>query len=161
MVASLIDNPTNLGGLSRISESFGLEALCISDVKKIGHTDFKATSVTSEKHLPIKELKIPGVPDFLLEAKRKGYEVVGIEQTDRSGVLGNGGIDESKKYLGILPQKCVLVLGSEKGGISPEVLAVIDRCVEIKTVGVTRSLNVQTAGGIAVYEWWREWGHNQ
>ncbi|KAF1847100.1 uncharacterized protein K460DRAFT_305932 [Cucurbitaria berberidis CBS 394.84] len=162
LVASLIDNPTNLGGLSRISESFGLEALYINDVKKIGHRDFKATSVTSEKHFPIGELKIPGVPDFLLEAKRKGYEVVGIEQTDRSGILGNGDIgggrDINQKDLGTLPKKCVLVLGSEKGGISPEVLAVVDRCVEIKTVGVTRSLNVQTAGGIAVYEWWREWG---
>jgi len=34
-----------------------------------------------------------------------------------------------------------LVLGSEKGGISTEVLAVVDRCVEIRTVGVTRSLS--------------------
>jgi tRNA guanosine-2'-O-methyltransferase len=49
------------------------------------------------------------------------------------------GTEESD--LGILPRKCVLVLGSEKGGISAEVLAVIDRCVEIRTVGVTRSLS--------------------
>lgn len=165
LVASLIDNPTNLGGLSRISESFGLEALYINDVKKIAHKDFKATSVTSEKHLAISELKIPSVPAFLLDAKRKGYEVVGIEQTDRSGILGDEGDDDvdgkegsSRKDVGTLPKNCVLVLGSEKGGISPEVLAVVDRCVEIHTVGVTRSLNVQTAGGIAVYEWWREWG---
>lgn len=163
LVASLIDNPTNLGGLSRISESFGLEALYINDAKKTGHKDFKATSVNSEKHLPISELKIPLVAEFLLEAKRKGYEVVGIEQTDRSGILGEEGVEgegeHSVKDLGSLPKKCVLVLGSEKGGITPEVLAVIDRCVEIKTVGVTRSLNVQTAGGIALYEWWREWGN--
>lgn len=161
LVASLIDNPTNLGGLSRISESFGLEALYIDDKKKTAHKDFKATSVTSEKHLPIKDLKVANVPEFLLDTKRKGYEVVGIEQTDRSGILGEPGSEatglESRKDAGTLPKKCVLVLGSEKGGISPEVLAVVDRCVEIRTVGVTRSLNVQTAGGIAVYEWWREW----
>ncbi|KAF2126478.1 hypothetical protein P153DRAFT_78529 [Dothidotthia symphoricarpi CBS 119687] len=169
LIASLIDNPTNLGGLSRISESFGLEALYIDDLKKLGHKDFKATSVTSEKHLPIHELKAYGVPNFLLEMKRKGYAVVGIEQTDRSGMLGDEGKDSdadtkdaiyttgSRKDSGTLPQKCVLVLGSEKGGITAEVLAVVDRCVEIRTVGVTRSLNVQTAGGIAVYEWWRLW----
>jgi tRNA guanosine-2'-O-methyltransferase len=156
LIASLIDNPTNLGGLSRISESFGLEALYIDDLRKIAHKDFKATSVTSEKHLPINELKIPEVPGFIMSLKRQGYEVVGIEQTDRSGVLGEA--DQGVKDLGTLPKKCVLVLGSERGGISSEVLAVLDRCVEIRTVGVTRSLNVQTAGGIAVYEWWREWG---
>lgn len=171
LVASLIDNPTNLGGLSRISESFGLESLYIDDLKKLGHKDFKATSVTSEKHLPIHELKVSGVPEFLLDMKRKGYVVVGIEQTDRSGILGDegreisvrkDGIDAagSGKDVGTLPQKCVLVLGSEKGGISAEVLAVVDRCVEIRTVGVTRSLNVQTAGGIAVYEWWRLWHYD-
>ena len=43
--------------------------------------------------------------------------------------------------IGTLPKKCCLVLGSEKEGISAEVLAVIDRNVEIKTVGVTRSLS--------------------
>jgi len=167
LVASLIDNPTNLGGLSRISESFGLEALYIDDLKKTAHKDFKATSVTSEKHFPIRPLKIADIPQFLVDAKRRGYEVVGVEQTDRSGILGedssqvadgtvNRGHD--RKDLGTLPKRCVLVLGSEKGGITPEVLTVIDRCVEIRTVGVTRSLNVQTAGGIAVFEWWREWG---
>lgn len=161
LVASLIDNPTNLGGLSRISESFGLEALYIDDLKKAGHKDFKATSVTSEKHLPIHALKVAGVPQFLVDAKRKGYVVVGIEQTDRSGTLGDeggGAPAMRKKDIGTLPKKCVLVLGAEKSGITPEVLSVIDRCVEIRTIGVTRSLNVQTAGGIAVYEWWREWG---
>lgn len=156
LVASLIDNPTNLGGLSRISESFGLETLYINEIKKTAHKDFKATSVTSEKHLPIKELKEANVPNFLISMKTKGYEVVGIEQTDRSGILGDDTAERSKDA-GTLPKRCVLVLGAEKSGITPEVLSVIDRCVEIRTVGVTRSLNVQTAGGIAVYEWWREW----
>ncbi|KAF1837789.1 hypothetical protein BDW02DRAFT_595276 [Decorospora gaudefroyi] len=168
MVASLIDNPTNLGGLSRISESFGLEAMYIDDIKKVAHKDFKATSVRSEKHLAIHELKETNVPLFLMDAKSKGYEVIGIEQTDRSGILGHASVGvfaeqgaEDKVHhqdIGSLPKRCCLVLGSEKEGISVEVLAVVDRCVEIKTVGVTRSLNVQTAGGIALYEWWREWG---
>ena len=138
LIASLIDNPTNLGGLSRISESFGLSALYIDDLKKTAHKDFKATSVTSEKHFPIRELKVTDLPAFLIDMKREGYEVVGIEQTDRSGILGT---DEDQDRLGVLPKKCVLVLGSEKGGISAEVLAVLDRCVEIRTVGVTRSLS--------------------
>jgi tRNA guanosine-2'-O-methyltransferase len=180
LVASLIDNPTNLGGLSRISESFGLEALYIHDIRQTAHKDFKATSVTSEKHLSIRELKVQDVAARIIEWKREGWTVVGVEQTDRSGILGkpprpppttqtasfdirdaNVGArlkGKGKDGDGTLPRKCVLVLGSEKGGITSEVLAVLNRCVEIGTVGVTRSLNVQTAGGIAVYEWWREWG---
>ncbi|KAH7138887.1 hypothetical protein B0J11DRAFT_515534 [Dendryphion nanum] len=168
LIASLIDNPMNLGGLSRISESFGLEALYINDLKHTSTKDFQSTAVTSHKHLPIRELRVSAVPDFLLDMRKQGYEIVAIEQTDRSGILGedipladNVTIqkeEHTNKSSGTLPRKCVLVLGSEKGGVSAEVLAVVNRCVEIRTVGVTRSLNVQTAGGIAVYEWWREWG---
>ncbi|KAF2111364.1 hypothetical protein BDV96DRAFT_649927 [Lophiotrema nucula] len=166
LVASLIDNPTNLGGLSRISESFGLEALYIDSLSKTRSNEFQGTAVTSHKHLPIKELKPAATPDFLVSLKREGYTVVAVEQTDRSGILGdetgtheNANARGGKQYnVGTLPKKCVLVLGSEKGGVTPEVLAVVDRCVEIRTVGFTRSLNVQTAAGIVVYEWWREWG---
>jgi tRNA guanosine-2'-O-methyltransferase len=116
--------------------------LYIADLKATAHKDFKATSVTSEKHLPIRELKVSSVPDSLLGWKREGYEVVGIEQTDQSGILGtDDDAGSNAKKLGTLPRKCVLVLGSEKGGISAEVLAAVDRCVEIRTVGVTRSLS--------------------
>ncbi|KAF2734468.1 hypothetical protein EJ04DRAFT_493376 [Polyplosphaeria fusca] len=149
LIASLIDNPTNLGGLSRIAESFGFEALYIDSLKHTASKEFQATAVTSHKHLPIEELKANKVPDYIVELQQEGYQVVAIEQTDRSNVLGEGLR---------LPRKCVLVLGSEKGGVPPEVLAVVDRCVEIKTVGVTRSLNVQTAAGIVAYDWWRSWG---
>jgi tRNA guanosine-2'-O-methyltransferase len=142
LVASLIDNPTNIGGLSRLSESFGLEALYIADLRQTAHKDFKATSVTSEKHFPIHELKVAGVPDFLIAMKTNGYVAVGIEQTDQSAILGSEDIRNTNHMsLGTLPRKCVLVLGSEKGGISAEVLAALDRCVEIRTVGVTRSLS--------------------
>ena len=66
-----------------------------------------------------------------------GYSVVGIEQTDRSVRIGEAGC--------VLPEKCVLVLGSEAKGIPAALLAECDMLVEIPQVGVTRSLNVQTA----------------
>ncbi|KAF2196263.1 hypothetical protein GQ43DRAFT_383712 [Delitschia confertaspora ATCC 74209] len=162
LVASLIDNPTNLGGLSRISEIFGLEALYLRSLDVLGSKDFQSTAVTSHKHLPIKELKVGDVPQWLMEMKRSGYGVVCVEQTDRSFVLGEdadiGDRENGGEGKGRLPEKCVLVLGSEREGVSKEVLVCADRCVEIRQVGVTRSLNVQTAGGIVVWEWWREWG---
>ncbi|KAF2189087.1 hypothetical protein K469DRAFT_626955 [Zopfia rhizophila CBS 207.26] len=161
LVASLIDNPTNLGGLSRISESFGLESLYMRSLDVLNSKDFQSTAVTSHKHFPIRELKVDAVPEFLIDMKRQGYTVVAVEQTDRSAVLGHDTEDgKAGRGVGMLPKRCALVLGSEREGVSKEVLAAVDRCVEIRTVGVTRSLNVQTAGGIAVYEWWRAWGRD-
>ena len=161
VVASLIDNPTNLGGLSRISEIFGVEALYIRSLDALNSKDFQSTAVTSHKHFPILPLPVPDIPSWLAEKKKDGYIVVCIEQTDRSSVLGEVDDDEVVQRGGVkggLPKKCILVLGSEREGVSKEVLVCADRCVEIRQVGVTRSLNVQTAGGIVVWEWWREWG---
>ena len=80
----------------------------------------------------------------------EGFKVVGIEQTDRSVILG------TKEC--VLPQKCILVMGSEREGIPALVLSECDVLVEIRQVGVTRSLNVQTACGIVLSEWVRQHG---
>lgn len=47
----------------------------------------------------------------------------------------------------------VLVLGREKEGIPPEVIAMLDATVEIPQLGVVRSLNVHVSGAIAMYEY--------
>lgn len=54
-----------------------------------------------------------------------------------------------------LPERCTLVFGSEKSGISPELSARCQSIVAIEQFGSTRSVNVGVAAGIAMYEWLR------
>ena len=150
VIASLVDNPHNLGGLSRVCEIFGAAALTVQNQNVLSNKDFLAVSVSSHLHFPIQQLSAAGVPEYLRERKRKGYTVVGIEQTDRSVVLGAEGVR--------LPRKCVLVVGSEREGIPAGVLVECGVLVEIRQEGVTRSLNVQTAVGIVLYEYGRQFG---
>src|SRR5437764_1179390 len=63
---------------------------------------------------------------FVTGKQLEGYTVIGIEQTDRSVILG------SKNC--VFPLKSVLVIGAEKQGIPPNILAQMDFCVEIKQV---------------------------
>ena len=51
------------------------------------------------------------------------------------------------------PEECVLLMGSEKNGISDELLAAADIKVEIPQFGSTRSINVGVASGIVMYRW--------
>lgn len=150
VVASLIDNATNLGGLSRCAEVFGAAALHVRSLAALQSRDFAAVAVSSERHLPIRELPLAGLARFLRDSKRDGCAVVGVEQTDRSVVLGEPGAR--------LPRRCVLVLGSEREGIPGWLLAECDLCVEVRQVGVTRSLNVQTAASVVLYEYGRQHG---
>ena len=195
LVASLIQSPHNLGGLSRVAEIFGAESLHVATQNVLTNKEFLRVSVTSERHLNIQETplevnqqdtskmvgEIEGLAETLLKMKRNGYKIIGIEQTDQSMVLGgkdatkllttgatetvldtpndlNGHEgrtrEQSPKFYGMSTKpKIALVLGSEREGIPAWILKECDACVEIPQVGVTRSLNVQTAAAIVLYEY--------
>ncbi|KAK1007554.1 hypothetical protein LTR54_006280 [Friedmanniomyces endolithicus] len=151
VIASLVENPHNLGGLSRISEALGASSLHLANPPKTLTTKaFLSLSVTSHLHLPIHPLPIPALPSYLAAKRSEGFTVVGLEQTDRSLVLGSAGCK--------LPERVVLVLGSERAGIPARVLAECGVLVEIEQRGVTRSLNVQTAAGVVLFEYMRQHG---
>jgi RNA methyltransferase, TrmH family len=54
-----------------------------------------------------------------------------------------------------LPERAVFVLGAEREGLPGDVLGAAERSATIPQSGGTESLNVATAGAIALYEWRR------
>lgn len=150
VVASLIENPLNLGGLSRASEIFGAQAVYVRDPRVIAEKDFTSVAVSSHNHIDIMPLPVPEISAWTAKMKGEGWTVVGIEQTDRSVLLGSEGAE--------LPDKTILVLGSEREGMPAAVLGECDLLVEIPQVGVTRSLNVQVAAAIVLFEYGRQHG---
>lgn len=52
-----------------------------------------------------------------------------------------------------LPPNAVLIFGSEKDGISPELATATDMMIAIPQFGSTRSINVGVASGILIYKW--------
>lgn len=149
VIASLVDNPYNLGGLSRVSEIFGAGSLYVQNPQVTSAKDFVSVSVSSHHHIPILPLSVDGIAEFLARKKKEeGFSVVGIEQTDRSVILGEKDC--------VLPEKCILVLGSEREGIPAGVLSECDVLVEIAQIGLTRSLNVQTAAAVVLCEYARQ-----
>jgi tRNA guanosine-2'-O-methyltransferase len=150
LVASLIENPYNLGGLSRVSEIFGARTMYVRDPKIVSEKDFTSVAVSSQHHIEIAPLPVAEISAWVAEKKSEGWTVVGIEQTDRSVLLGEAEA--------VLPDKTILVLGSESLGMPAAVLGECDILVEIPQVGVTRSLNVQTAAAIVLFEYGRQHG---
>jgi len=53
------------------------------------------------------------------------------------------------------PQRCVVVLGNEQNGMPAAVLPLLDVCVEIPMLGVTRSLNAHVSGAMVMWEYVR------
>jgi tRNA G18 (ribose-2'-O)-methylase SpoU len=76
-----------------------------------------------------------------------GYRLVGLEQaTDSQDIHGFS-----------FPRRTTLVLGNERTGLTPEVLALLDDVVEIPVWGLPYSYNVATAASMALYEYCRQW----
>ncbi|XP_074017579.1 probable methyltransferase TARBP1 [Numenius arquata] len=146
VVASLIDKPTNLGGLCRTSEIFGASALVIGSLHYIQDKQFQHLSVSAEQWLPLVEVKPAQLVDYLQQKKTEGYTIIGVEQTAKSFDL--------TEYC--FPEKSLLLLGNEHEGIPANLIHHLDVCVEIPQQGIIRSLNVHVSGALLIWEYTRQ-----
>lgn len=142
VVASLVDKAPNLGGICRLCDVLGAGLMTLHDEKIKTNPQFKNVAVTADYWMPMTEVKPDEIVKFLYEKKLEGYTLIGLEQTDKSVVL-----NRELKF----PKKSLILLGREKEGIPGELLAELDFCVEIKQVGVIRSMNIQTAAAVIVH----------
>lgn len=101
LMASLIDKTTNLGGICRTCEIFGVKELIIGSLRSTEDKLFRELASTAEKWLNIKEVPPKNLKNYLTEMKCNGYKLIGIEQTANSQQL-----NEFK-----FPTKSVLILG--------------------------------------------------
>ncbi|NWH72728.1 TARB1 methyltransferase, partial [Piaya cayana] len=146
VVASLIDKPTNLGGLCRTSEIFGASALVVGSLHYIQDKQFQHLSVSAEQWLPLVEVKPSQLVDYLQQKKTEGYTIIGVEQTAKSFDL--------TEYR--FPEKSLLLLGNEHEGIPANLIHHLDVCVEIPQQGIIRSLNVHVSGALLIWEYTRQ-----
>eukprot|EP00210_Caulerpa_lentillifera_P003267 g3118.t1 len=146
IVASLVDKIPNLAGLARTCEVFQAKQLVISDLHILKTHQFTSISVTAEDLVEIEEVKPVALRPWLLHRQSEGYQLLGLEQTSTSKILG--------KFQ--FPDKCVLVLGREKEGIPADLLQLMNHTIEISQLGLVRSLNVHVSGAIALFEYTKQ-----
>lgn len=82
----------------------------------------------------------------LVELKRQGYALVGLEQTTGAKCL----------YTFSFPRRAALVIGNERTGLTEDELALLDHVVEIPVYGLPHSHNAATAAAMALYEYCRQ-----
>uniref|UniRef100_F7FHV0 tRNA (guanosine(18)-2'-O)-methyltransferase TARBP1 n=1 Tax=Ornithorhynchus anatinus TaxID=9258 RepID=F7FHV0_ORNAN len=146
VVASLVAKPTNLGGLCRTCEIFGVSTLVLGSLQCASDKQFQHLSVSAEQWLPLLEVKPAQLVDYLRQRKADGYTIIGVEQTARS-------VDLTEYRF---PEKSLLLLGNEREGIPAHLLGQLDVCVEIPQQGIVRSLNVHVSGALLIWEYTRQ-----
>lgn len=77
----------------------------------------------------------------LKKLKQDGYQLVGLEQTTNSTPLSSFAF----------PHKTAIVIGTEREGLSQDILDLLDAVVEIPIWGMPYSYNVATATSICIH----------
>ena len=109
------------------------------------------TSVNADVH--VRHRHVASTADEVAALQAKGYQVWGVETTERSrGLYETSAELQLAAQRGEPPTKVAVVLGNEIAGCSPHVLGACDRLVEIPMHGAKNSLNVANCGAIIMYE---------
>ncbi|VDD88612.1 unnamed protein product [Enterobius vermicularis] len=139
VVASLVSKATNLGGLCRTCEVFGVEKLVIADLNVLNDQNFKALSTSSEKWVDF--VKPSELIDYLKTQRDQGYTIIAAEQSTGSVYFNNF------KYPKKWTESC---FRDEREGIPVHLIRFVDSTVEIPQTGQTRSLNVHVTGALFI-----------
>ena len=133
-----IQSSHNIGAMVRLCDAFFLEKLVICGELTINAKKLKKTSIGTQKWVTIEEAKSSVA--VVKNLKKQGYQIAAIELCQAS-----------INYLTAdykLP--LAFVLGSEKKGVSEEVIALADLLIHIPMLGMGNSMNVSSAGAIVV-----------
>lgn len=157
-VIVLLDNirsAYNVGSILRTADAVGVQMVTCAGYTPYPHIEddprprFEAerttaliakTALGAENTIPC--LHFNKTTDAITHFRGLGYQIVALEQADRSTDLFNF----TPKF------PLVLTLSREVEGHDQQLLGLMDEIVEIPMVGKKESLNVSVAAGVALYQ---------
>ncbi len=133
----------NVGSVFRTADAFLAEGIYLCGyTPRPPHRDIHKTALGATE--TVNWFYTETALEALRDLKSKGYQVVAVEQ-----VMGSTPLQQFSLPAG---KKMVLVFGNEVEGVSEEVLAICDACLEIPQFGMKHSLNVSVAAGMVLWE---------
>ena len=148
LLLDLLKDPQNVGGLIRVSDAVGVHGIVIQERRSVAVTP-AVVNASSGAVEHINVAQVPNLVSAMKQLKQNDIWMVGLDvganippldKTDLNMALG-------------------LVMGSEGEGLRRLVRDTCDLLLTLPMRGAVGSLNVATAGAIALYAAWsdRDW----
>ena len=139
LILDSITDPHNVGAIIRSADQFGVNLVILPDHRSASDPEIIArASAGAASWVPI--VRVPNLVRAAEQLKNGGFWVFGAD-------AGGAPADTLS-----IPDKTVLIMGSEGTGISRLLKETCDTIVSIPTQGKLDSLNVSVAAGILLYE---------
>lgn len=143
VVLDNIRSGNNVGAFFRTADAFKYEKIILTGITACPpHKEITKSAIGATESIDWEYFK--SIETSIKELKSKGYQILGIEQTDQSMSL--------KDFKPQKNDKLALVFGNEVMGISDEILSMIDVSLEVPQFGTKHSLNVSVCGGVVMWE---------
>jgi tRNA (guanosine-2'-O-)-methyltransferase len=145
-VEILIDNvcdPHNVAAVSRTADGLGIPLIHLyytyNECPTLGR---QGHSSSASATLWMKYNKIEDLQEFSRAKKQEGFRFLAAQKTK-----GASALHEIE-----FPEKTVILLGSEKKGLSPELQEICDQSIVIPMVGMVESYNISVAAALIMYQ---------
>jgi tRNA G18 (ribose-2'-O)-methylase SpoU len=140
LVADSLRSAFNVGGLLRTAECFGAEAVWLCGYSATPeHPHVAEAALGADRLVPWRACS--RTAEALEDLRRGGRSLVALETVA-------GAADLAAFHW---PFPCALLLGNERFGLAPDLVAQADACVRIPVFGRKNSLNVVSAAAIALH----------
>lgn len=138
LVLDQIQDPGNLGTIIRLADWFGVDDIVCST---------RTTDCFNPK-------VIQASMGSILRTKISYFDLETYLKSEKRPVFG-ALLDGENVYQSKLPKSAILIMGNEGNGISPEIEKMVEQKILIPKFGHAESLNVATATGILLSEFFR------
>ncbi|HEX7366415.1 MAG TPA: RNA methyltransferase [Pelobium sp.] len=133
----------NVGSAFRTADGFAVDAIYLCGITaQPPHREIEKTALGATQS--IKWAYFEDSVAAVENLKSLGYQIVAIEQAERSISLLNFNPVKAKKY--------AFFFGNEVNGVSEQVMQQIDMCLEIPQFGTKHSFNIVISTGIVLWD---------
>lgn len=147
-VVVVLDNVrsmNNIGSAFRTGDGFAIEKMILCGITaQPPHREIEKTAIGATQSVDWAHYE--NTLDAIRELRNDGYEIIAIEQAKESIMLNTFKPEQTKKY--------ALIFGNEVNGVSDEVMAEIDKCIEIPQFGTKHSFNIVISAGIVLWDFY-------
>ena len=142
----LLDNirsAHNVGSIFRSCDAFLIDEIILCGITaKPPNKEIRKTALGSTDS--VKWSYFENIKDAILKLKQEKYQIISVEQADKSIELKNFKIQSKKKY--------AIIFGNEINGVNQKVIDMSDDVVEIPQYGTKHSFNVSVCVGIVIWD---------
>jgi len=141
-----VQDPHNLGAVVRTAEACGATAVLFPK-RRAALPGGTVVKVSAGAALRVPMVAVNNVTQTVKELQQNGFWTIGLDNRKGRSLWSEP-----------LPEKTLLVVGSEGEGLSRLVAETCDEIVKIPVAGSTGSLNASVACAVGMFEWARKWG---